>query len=413
MIFPVEHPLTENYRSARFSGVTSLPGLIDMAKRHPVQNTLAPLLLPLSKLYGAGMAVRRKAYATGRLPAYRTPIPCISVGNISWGGTGKTPLIQWLLGWAAAGGLRAGVLTRGYGAHPQSPPLLVKPDTPVAECGDEALMLATLLPEAAIIVDPKRSRGACLAESLRPAPDLLLLDDGFQHMGLARDVNLVLLDNDDLWDDPGPKSRDNPGKKGNWNRVIPAGSWREPVTALAAADAFLVKVAPSDQALLRDRLAEKLAGFGKPVFPFQLRIRGLRRLTDDFGGLGPESVEGDYALLCAVGNPRQVEESAVAFLGRAPVRRVFLPDHHPLSGEFALQDGLNIPVICTAKDAAKLRGPTRQNFFVLEAQPEFSLATDGQSFVTWLKSALSPYLAKKFDLQDQPSGFKAKSVIQP
>lgn len=362
-----------------------------MAKRHPAQNALAPLLLPLSRLYGAGMEFWRRAYAAGRLQTYHSPIPCISVGNISWGGTGKTPVIQYLLDWAATSKLRAGVLIRGYKAHPQKPPLLVTPYTPVKECGDEALMLAAQFPEAVIIVDPKRVRGARLAESLCPRPDLLLIDDGFQHLALARNINLVLLDNDDL----GRESLDNPGTQGNWNRVIPAGSWREPATALKAADAFLIKSPSSRQPqiseLMSDQIAKKLTEFGKPIFPFHMKIRGLRRLgaTSDRANSQNEfqNIEGDYALLCAVGNPRQVEESVVAFLGRPPIWRIFLPDHHPLNGELTAQDGQkipqNIPVICTAKDAAKLHSQAKQNFFanffVLDAQPEFFPAINAQS----------------------------------
>ena len=92
-----------------------------MAKRHPLQNILAPLLLPLSLLYGLGGSFRRHLARNGTLRQWKPPRPCISVGNISWGGTGKTPVTDWLLSQASKRNLRAAVLTRGYGDYMRIP----------------------------------------------------------------------------------------------------------------------------------------------------------------------------------------------------------------------------------------------------------------------------------------------------
>ena len=83
-----------------------------------LQDRFAPLLEPASKGYAWLMRQRAKLYLSGRLPTWRPPMPCISVGNVAWGGTGKTPIVSWILGWAVERGLTPAVLTRGYGAKP-------------------------------------------------------------------------------------------------------------------------------------------------------------------------------------------------------------------------------------------------------------------------------------------------------
>ena len=208
-----------------------------MAKRHPLQNILAPLLLPLSLLYG--VAGRWKRALT--MVRWKSSRPCVAIGNISWGGTGKTPVTDWLLAWADRKGLRAAVLTRGYGAKPSRLPLLVESGTPASECGDEPLMLSRRHPRAAVMVDPERGRAGRALEASDAAPDIFFLDDGFQHVRAGRDLDLVLLDQDDVRFSPLPGR-----PPSNWNRIIPAGTWREPVSALHQAAAFLVKCEPEE-----------------------------------------------------------------------------------------------------------------------------------------------------------------------
>ena len=146
-------------------GLNVFPPGAAMAERHPLQNILAPILLPLSLLYGFGGSLRRRMTRCGLLRQWKPPRPCASVGNISWGGTGKTPVTDWLLDHASRHSLRAAVLTRGYGAHPSALPLRAAPGVPPAECGDEPLMLATRHPDAVIMVDPDRNRAGARAES--------------------------------------------------------------------------------------------------------------------------------------------------------------------------------------------------------------------------------------------------------
>ena len=107
-----------------------------MADRHPLQNAFAPLLIPLSLAYGGAVKARRRMAGWGIPSPYLPPRPCVSVGNISWGGTGKTPVTDWLLDWADARNLRAVVLTRGYGAKAPFRPFPVTADADPAHSGD-------------------------------------------------------------------------------------------------------------------------------------------------------------------------------------------------------------------------------------------------------------------------------------
>ncbi len=105
-----------------------------------LQSQFPHILGPLSKAYARIMRLRAGLYATGKRAAWRPPAPCISVGNISWGGTGKTPVVSWLLDWARDEGLRPTVLTRGYGGKPPHLPYAVQLLSPPREAGDEPLL---------------------------------------------------------------------------------------------------------------------------------------------------------------------------------------------------------------------------------------------------------------------------------
>lgn len=337
-----------------------------MARRHPLQKTFAPLLLPLSLIYGAAALSRRRLAERGLPPARFFSRPCISVGNISWGGTGKTPVTDWLLDWADARGLRAAVLTRGYGAKAPFRPFPVTANASPAHSGDEPLMLARQHPDALILADPDRNRAARHALGDAFPPHLFILDDGFQHLSTGRHLDLVLLDPDDLGDDlsDGPDS--------GWNRVLPAGTWREPAAALNAAHAFLIKLDPAVWPDALPRLRRRLTSLPRPIFAFRLHPRGLRSRGQ--GCLLPASaVPGPYLLTSAVGNPVQVRRSVEAFMGRAPEEHLIFPDHHdysrPEDARRLLAPGL--PILCTAKDAVKLDSLNLPAFYALDVKADF------------------------------------------
>lgn len=315
------------------------------------QRRLAPILYPASLAYGGLMKVRRFAWESGVLPRHRSKCPCVAVGNIGWGGSGKTPLVQWLANREAERGGKAVILTRGYRGDPPRLPYPVGSDSLPAQAGDEALMLARTCPEASVIVDPSRKRAARWAEQ-NLTPDLFILDDGFQHLAADRDINIVMLRPSDL--------------DHQWNRVIPAGSWREPAGALSRADAFVIKATPGEFEELEPEIRARLARLCKPVFSLRLEPARLSPLGSAAYRATPPSAS-PYVLATGVADPSGVIAEATEFLGAAPLRILKFPDHH----DFTLRDwhaivaacraiggsgrdDIPAPLVCTPKDAVKI-----------------------------------------------------------
>lgn len=345
------------------------------------QQRYHPLLAPLGAAYGGLMRARRNLFESGLLPAWAPDKPCVSVGNIAWGGSGKTPLAAWLLSWACGQALNPVLLTRGYGAKPPKTPFLVTTESPPGQAGDEPLMLAKSCPNAKVVVDPKRARSGPWAEK-ELAPDLFVLDDGMQHLAARRHRDIVLLKPSDLDED--------------WDRVIPAGPWRESACALARADAFAVKAPVEQFVALKPRLEARLAAFEKPVFGFGLAPRGIRSLGEGVSSRGAlrEDLGGKpYLLVTGVAEPAQVEATAKTLLGYAPERVISFPDHHPYTeadinriGEAARAAWAEC-VLTTPKDAVKLEGRLgaghiRLCVFDLELDFHHSLGT-AEAFPAW------------------------------
>ena len=304
---------------------------------------LAPLLRPAALPYALGMRLRRHLYEHGTFASFAPSVPCISVGNISWGGSGKTPITGWLLGWAQQAGLRAVVLSRGYGGTPGPKPLLVTPQTSPKQAGDEPLLLAKTHPDAHIIVFPQRAQAAAFAEATLK-PDLFILDDGMQHLAVQRHADLVLLRPQDLTH--------------QWNAVIPSGSWREGAGALCRAAAFLIKLEPEEALGWQQVMEEKLGPFGKPVFSFSLQSRTVAPLLARQGPV-PSLPGGldEYTLVTGVGEPGQVRAAAVRLTGKEPRTHRVFADHHAFTeADLHALAALGLPLLCTPKDAVKL-GP--------------------------------------------------------
>lgn len=306
-----------------------------------LQRRLAPLLRPAAAVYGTAMRIRAGRYGEDSACSYRAACPVVSVGNISWGGTGKTPVVDYLLRKTQEAGIRTVVLTRGYKANPPEFPFPVTPDADPALAGDEPLLLARRHPEALVLVDPKRSRAASWAEA-NADPDLFLLDDGMQHLALARDLDIVLLKPHDLLT--------------GWNRVIPAGEWREDKTALARADAFCLKADDNKQAALVMAAQTRLGALQRPFFFFDLVPENLTRLVAEGEAETVPDLGGEaYTLLCGTGNPAHVQRTVSDLLGKKPAHSRILPDHHRYTEADILAVRKNgLPVVCTAKDAVKL-----------------------------------------------------------
>jgi len=186
------------------------------------------LLLPASLVYGWIGRLRVWCYRRGWITSCRMPVPVVSVGNLATGGTGKTPMVAWLLDWAQRKGLRAAVISRGYGGKRLEGVLTVcagtGPLVPAAEAGDEPWLLASRYPRAVVVVG--RDRVGCAERAVRElGAELLLIDDGYQHLRLQRDLDLLLLD------------ARRPFANG---RVLPAGYLREPASARQRADLVIL-----------------------------------------------------------------------------------------------------------------------------------------------------------------------------
>ncbi|MFZ0724668.1 MAG: tetraacyldisaccharide 4'-kinase [Desulfobacterales bacterium] len=193
------------------------------------------LLTLASLLYGAAVRLRARAYRSGRLAGRRLPCQVISIGNITVGGTGKTPLAYYLAERLQQSGRRCAVVSRGYKGGAEKSGGIVSNGRrmimPAAAAGDEPFLLATRLLAAAVPVVVGRNRYAAGMLALKHFnPEVILLDDGFQHLRLARDIDLVLLD-----------ARRPLGN----GHLLPRGILREPAAALARGDIFiLTRVAP-------------------------------------------------------------------------------------------------------------------------------------------------------------------------
>ncbi len=209
---------------------------------------------PWQRFYGAVLARRaRRLDAT----AERLPRPVVSVGNLHWGGGGKTPFTIALASHLQATGRRVGILSRGYRRESAGVQIVSRgagPELPVGAAGDEPYEMAAALPGVAVVVGERRAEAGrrALAEIV-PAPDIFLLDDGFAHRALARDVDLLLFPSVDPW---------------AGGRLLPSGRLREPLVAAARADAVVLTGAATDEAGAGAALASALAphGYSGPGF---------------------------------------------------------------------------------------------------------------------------------------------------
>lgn len=278
-----------------------------------------PLLLPLEALYREAVARRRRDYLEGRKKTERLPVPVIVVGNLSVGGTGKTPLVLWLAQFLKARGFKPGVVSRGYGGAGGRTPLAVTGGSDPSLAGDEPVLIARRA-GCPVFVFPRRAEAgrALLAAT---DCDLVIADDGLQHYALARDIEIAVVD----------------GARGFGNgHSLPAGPLREPPERLRSVDLVVYNgEAPGGAYAMTLDGAEAV----------NLRD-GSRRPLSAFAG------RSLYAL-AGIGNPgrffRHLRSHGLTFEGRE------FPDHH-LYREEDLRFAGAAPLLMTEKDAVKCRG---------------------------------------------------------
>lgn len=285
------------------------------------------LLLPLMLIYRHIVLRRRKHYLAVR--AKQLNVPVIVVGNITVGGTGKTPVICELARQLTAQGKRVGVLSRGYGAKAPFYPFPVKADSPVAEAGDEPLLIAQR--GYNVVIDPVRSRGAQQLADM--GVDVILCDDGMQHYALYRDIEICLLD----------------GERQLGNRqLLPVGPLREPESRLKEVDFIWYN-----------------GRNGADCFYLQpaafVNIKTRQRISVD------AFKAGACVAVAGIGNPQRffltLQKMGI------DVQCIALPDHYVFTeDDFAQYAGRKL--IMTEKDAVKCSGFATEHMWYLEVQAE-------------------------------------------
>lgn len=304
------------------------------------------VLSPLSLLYGAVTRTRLSLYRRGTFVTTKLDRPVISVGNITTGGTGKTPLVEWVAKTLAGQGKRPCILTRGYGRKDPHVQVIVSDGYGVLaspmEAGDEPYLLAVNLSGIAAVIS-SADRIAAGQEAINDfGSDCFVLDDGFQHLRLARDLNIVTIDATNPW---------------GGGSLLPFGRLRESREGLSRADC--VVITRCDQVRSLDALRSEIVKYtgNRPIFHSHMRTSRVSLLKNGPGAL---SSPARLAAFCAIGNPSAFFEH-LRRSGYELVLQKSFPDHHIFSQEeidslieSAKNAGAN-SLITTAKDAVKLR----------------------------------------------------------
>lgn len=311
----------------------------------------APLLAVAASLYGFAVRVRDHAYSRGWAAPRRLPGPVISVGNLTLGGSGKTPLAAYLVEALLKRGRRPAVLTRGYGRR--RPGLMhilppgVTPVRPALEIGDEPALLRRRFPGIWMgVAADRHAAGSVIAAK---APDaVFILDDGFQHRGLRRDLDIVIVD---------------PSRPLAAGRLLPRGSLREPPAALRRAHLVVINGSPDAPDAARARADVRSLAGDKPVFHCVQSIVSLVPYPGwKAGGARGVPPPRTAFLVAALGNPARFRGD-IERLGIEVTGASFFRDHHSLApGDWArcLAAARRLDadaIVVTEKDAVKITAP--------------------------------------------------------
>lgn len=338
---------------------------------------------PFSPIYSLLMLFRERLYRKGVFRQHRLPVPVVSVGNLTMGGTGKTPTVAFIAGYYQSLGYRPAVISRGYGGKATGAVNIVSNGhdllLDVRQAGDEPFMLARHLPGVPVLTGRKRVH-PCRYAIDRLQCNILILDDGFQHLATARDIDLVLFNATTL--------------AGN-SRIFPGGELREPVSALKRCSAFLLTGVDSGNRERATRFAQLLQEKWpeKPVF-FSSVTRGPLMESSSAGRRVPADPLPPLYAFCGIAHPERfrttLESSGVALTGFTA-----FPDHRP----YAPKD-IDELLRCAEKTGARGLVTTEKDLVKIEHYatdlPIFSFKTELQaeeSFLAFLNANL-PLSAK-------------------
>lgn len=288
------------------------------------------LLAPLSLLYGLVVRLRRMAYRRGWLKTVRLAVPVIVIGNITVGGSGKTPLTAYIAHYLRQQGLKVGIVSRGYGGKAPYYPLLVDATTPAAQAGDEPVLLAHR-GDAVVVVDPVRPRaGQYLIDQYDV--DIILADDGLQHYALARDAEITVVD----------------GERGYGNGwLLPAGPLREPRSRLAQVALQLEHGEQGD---------------------FYLLPEAARQLTGERSCALADFPQRRIHAIAGIGAPKRFF-AMLRDYGFEVIAHTFADHHVFQASDIRFNDRL--PVLMTEKDAVKCRTWADAQHWFVPVNPTF------------------------------------------
>lgn len=291
---------------------------------------LAWVLFPFSLVFDGLTRLRYHCYRLKWCYAYRAPVPVIVVGNLSVGGTGKTPLVIALANYCLSQGLRVGIVSRGYKSLVKTYPYFLNEESTAALSGDEPLLIyrATQVP---VVIDPNRARAVQTLLS-RYTCDVIISDDGLQHYRLARDIEIAVLD--------GQRRYGN-----TW--CLPAGPLRENLWRLNTVDFIISNGLAKTNEILMQFVSDKV---------YQLNNRAMQKSLSSFSG------QQAYAL-AGIGNPERfflaIEQAGIQLMSRKKYS-----DHHHFTGhEFSFSE--NHPIFITEKDAVKCESFQLDNVWVV------------------------------------------------
>ena len=319
------------------------------------QGSANPLLVPVAALFGLLVRLRRWLYRRGFLETADAGVPVVVVGNLTVGGSGKTPVVSWLTRRVQARGQRVGIVSRGYGGSIGDEPALVEPSGSPAVFGDEPVLLARLT-GAPVCVCRRRDRAVA---RLAPEVDLVVADDGLQHYRMARAAEVVVVD----------------GARGFGNgRLLPAGPLREPTARAGEADVVLRHGQQADFELVPDHLRSVSDGAVQ---------RPLELLDEDV----------PVVAVAAIGHPERFFERLRERLGDRLVETRPFPDHWAFeAGDFSGLEQRR--VVMTAKDAVKCVAFAGMDWRSLEVEPVMTPAA-----ATRLDALLARILSHRCEVQ--------------
>ncbi len=314
---------------------------------------VSALLAPISVLFRVIAAARRLSYRVGLMSTIRLPVPVIVVGNITAGGTGKTPLTLWLASVLREHGRSPGIVSRGYGGTARAPQP-VRPDSDPYTRGDEAVLLARRS-GCPVWTGADRPAAARALLAAVPGCDVILSDDGLQHYALGRDLEICVVDGDR-------------GFGNGW--LLPAGPLREPPSRLATVDAVVINGSGGgDRSPLPAvrRLNARYLGM-------KLEAREFWNLQDADRRVGVEHFRGGRVhAVAGIGNPERFFQQ-LRNMGLDISARAF-PDHHAYTAADLEHAGTD-PIVMTEKDAVKCQrfAPEPCWALAVDAVPDAGLA---------------------------------------